>query len=232
MKSCLIILTLNEIEAVTALFDKIPMDATDACLVIDGGSTDGTIEFFKERQIPVVIQDKRGRGEAFRLAFRKSDADFLIFYSPDGNENPEDIVKLNEKMKQGFDMVIASRFLPEGANEEDDLLFPWRKWANQAFTLCANILWRGKLTDSINGYRAIRKDAFKRLNPDGPGFVIEYQLSIRAMKLKLKLAELPTCEGQRIGGESGAKSIPTGLLFIRFLLRELFLGNSFDNEEK
>jgi len=54
MKSSLIILTLNEIEGVKALFDRIPMKTVDSCLVIDGGSTDGTIEFFEAHDIPVT----------------------------------------------------------------------------------------------------------------------------------------------------------------------------------
>lgn len=225
--STLVILTRNEIEGSRALFDKIPIAAVDECLVIDGGSKDGTAEFFREKGVRVVEQTILGRGEAFRIAARESKSDYLIFFSPDGNEDPDDIPRLLSKIDEGHDMVIASRFLPSSRNEEDDLYFPWRAWANQAFTLMANILWHGKLTDSINGFRAIRRDVFNRLNPDGPGYVIEYQLSIRAMKLGLNIAEVPTLEGQRIGGESGAPSIPTGMLFLRFLFREITVGRTF-----
>ena len=226
-RSSLVILTRNEIDGITALFDKIPIDVPDECFVVDGGSTDGTIEYFRDRGIRVIEQDVRGRGEAFRIAVNATDCDVLIFYSPDGNENPEDIPRLIDIMSEGYDMAICSRFLPDGENEEDDLLFPWRAWANRTFTMVANVLWGGRLTDSINGYRAVRREAFKQLNPDGPGYVIEYQLSIRALKSGMKLAEIPTCEGQRIGGESYAKSLPTGLLFLRFLLRELMIGRKF-----
>ena len=128
----------------------------------------------------------------------------------------------------GYDIAIASRFLSGSQNEEDDLRFPWRAWANRAFTFIANIIWntnRNYITDTINGYRAIKKEAFNKLNISAPGFVIEYQMSIRAMKLGLKVVEIPTVEGQRIGGVSTAKSIPTGLLFLRFLLKEIMNGS-------
>ncbi len=226
-KSALVILTRNEIEGISSLFGKIPFDATDECFVVDGGSTDGTVAFVEERDITVVGQDERGRGAAFRIAMASTDCDYVIFYSPDGNEDPEDIPKLIDKMEEGYDMVICSRFLPDGANEEDDLVFPWRAWANRAFTAIANYLWGGRLTDSINGFRAITKDAFNKLKPDGPGYVIEYQLSIRALKKGLRVAEIPTVEGQRIGGESYAKSLPTGILFLQFLFRELKIGKNF-----
>ena len=66
---------------------------------------------------------------------------------------------------------------------------------------------------------------------DAPGFVIEYQMSIRAMKSGLKVSEIPTYEGYRIGGESQAKSLPTGILFLKFLLKEFFIGKKFIYEK-
>ena len=228
MKSSLIILTLNEIEGVRTLYDRIPLDAVDECFVVDGGSIDGTVEFFREKGIKVVPQEIKGRGEAFQIAVREAKGDYLIFFSPDGNEDPGDIPKLLELLAMGYDIAIASRFLSGSQNEEDDLRFPWRAWANRAFTFIANIIWntnRNYITDTINGYRAIKKEAFNKLNISAPGFVIEYQMSIRAMKLGLKVVEIPTVEGQRIGGVSTAKSIPTGLLFLRFLLKEIMNGS-------
>ena len=228
MKSSLIILTLNEIEGVRTLYDRIPFDAVDECFVVDGGSIDGTVEFFRERGIKVVSQEIKGRGEAFRIAVKRAEGDHLIFFSPDGNEDPGDIPKLLALLTNGYDLAIASRFLSGSQNEEDDLRFPWRVWANRVFTFIANIIWntnRNYITDTINGYRAIKKEAFNKLNISAPGFVIEYQMSIRAMKLGLKVVEIPTVEGQRIGGVSTAKSIPTGLLFLRFLLKEIMNGS-------
>ncbi len=225
----LVLLTLNEIDGVRALYERIPFHAVDECLVIDGGSIDGTVEFFKEMGIRVIVQEIKGRGEAFRIAVREASGDHLVFFSPDGNEDPNDIPKLLYLLDQGYDMVIASRFLPGSRNEEDYLRFRWRTWANRGFTFIANIIWnrnRNYITDTINGYRAIRKGAFDKLSIDAPGFVIEYQMSIRAMKLGLKVIEIPTIEGERIGGESTAKSLPTGFLFLRYLLREMKIGRN------
>ncbi|MFQ5861520.1 MAG: glycosyltransferase [Candidatus Brocadiales bacterium] len=227
MSTTLVILTLNEIEGITALFDQIPFDSVDQTIVIDGGSVDGTVEFFRSKGMKVIIQDVKGRGEAFRIAMREARGEHLVFFSPDGNEDPKDIPRLAGLLKEGFDMAIASRFLANARNEEDEALLPWRAWANRAFTFIANSIWGGQITDTINGYRAITKAAFQRMAPDAPGFVIEYQVSIRAMKLGLKVAETPTIEGDRIGGESTAKSIPAGLLFLKYLLRELRVGRNF-----
>ena len=77
------------------------------------------------------------------------------------------------------------------------------------------------ITDSINGFRGVTRTAFEQLACDENGFTIEYQMTIRALKHKLRIQEFPTFEGQRIGGQTGAKAIPTGMKFVRLFLREL-----------
>ncbi len=231
-KATLVILTRNEIRGVKALIRKIPFEAVDEFFAVDFKSTDGTVEFFKTHQIPVIKQKAPGRGEAFKIAVNKAHGDYLVFFSPDGNENPADIPKLIDLLKNGNDLAIASRFMKNSRNEEDDNAFKFRAWANQLFTLAVNLFWGGRVTDSINGYRAIKKNVFNKLNLDASGFAIEFQMTIRALKLKCKIAEIPTIEGNRIGGKSSSSAIPTGLKFIAYLLREMLIGSRPFNEKK
>jgi glycosyltransferase involved in cell wall biosynthesis len=230
VKKTLVLLTLNEIEGITALFDKIPWDVADEVFVVDGGSTDGTREYFSEKGVRLIDQEKKGRGEAFRIAFDRAQGDVLCFFSPDGNEDPSDIPRLFTKIEAGADLAIARRFGKNARNEEDDLKLPLRAWANRSFTLMANLIFNRDtyVQDTINGYRAITRTAFERLGLDAHGFLIEYQMTIRAMKLRLKITEVPTIEAKRIGGESTASSIPTGYRFLRGLLREIIIGRRFN----
>lgn len=227
MKKTLVILTSNEIEGIKALFGRIPLGEFDESFAIDWNSKDGTVEFFKEKSIRVISQTKRGRGEAFRMAVDGSQGDILVFFSPDGNENPQDAPKLARLIEEGFDMAIASRFAKGAKAEKEGLLIPYRAWANQAMTILADLFFGGNLTDSINGFRAVRKESFKKLKVDAQGFAIEYQMSIRAMKLKQKIKEIPTVEGQRIGSRSKAGSLSVGWKLFKLLLREIFLGSKF-----
>ena len=71
------------------------------------------------------------------------------------------------------------------------------------------------------------KKAFHELHLDAEGFAIEYQMSVRALKLGMNITEIPTCESPRIGGQSTAIAIPTGLRVLRLLLREIFIGRNF-----
>jgi glycosyltransferase involved in cell wall biosynthesis len=227
LESTLVILTRNEINGVKTILKKIPFNSVDECFAVDYNSTDGTVEFFKKNKIRVIKQVIPGRGNAFKLAAQKAKGKYLIFFSPDGNEDPRDIPKLIRVLKQGNDLAIGSRFMKGSRNEEDDQFFKFRAWANQSFTLLANLIWGGKVMDSINGYRAIKKDLFNKLKLDASGFAIEYQMTIRCLKLKCKIAEIPTVEGNRIGGQSGSSAIPTGLTFIKLLFNELTIGKGF-----
>jgi glycosyltransferase involved in cell wall biosynthesis len=229
VRIALALLTYNEIDGVRALFDRIPFDHADEAFAVDGGSTDGTRELFRDRGLRVLDQTSGGRGEAFRLAFASTDADAIVFFSPDGNENPDDIPRFREHIEGGAAMVIASRMMEGAANEEDAQRLRLRKWANNAFNWLANLFWNRSayVTDSINGFRAIRRSAWDRIGLDGTGYTIEYQSTIRCMKLGLPITEFPTIESERIGGESYAKSLPTGLRFLRLLLREILVGRRF-----
>jgi glycosyltransferase involved in cell wall biosynthesis len=224
MARTLVILTLNEIDGVRALIPGLPDDIADEVLAVDGGSTDGTREFLQAHGIPVYDQTLRGRGEGFRVGVVNSTGEYVVFFSPDGNEDPADIPKLFELLESGADMAIASRFLPGARNEEDDEPLPMRKWTNQAFTILANLIWnRGqpRVTDTINGFRGIRRPAFNQVAPTSLGYTIEYELTIGAMRSKMKIAEIPTVEEQRIGGETKGASWPTGAAFLRFFLSEV-----------
>ena len=96
MKSTLIITTKNEIQGVTVLWPIIPFEAFEEVLVIDLHSSDGTREFIKRAGICIVDQEIPGRGEAIRLACRVAGGDALVFFAPDGNEDPNDLVKLRD----------------------------------------------------------------------------------------------------------------------------------------
>ena len=70
------------------------------------------------------------------------------------------------------------------------------------------------ITDSINGYRAIRRSAdAEELKLDATDYTIEYQMTIRALRAGARIVEFPTHERPRIAGRTGAPSIPTGLRF-------------------
>lgn len=221
---CLVLLVLNEIDGLRDCWDEIPIDRFREVVAIDGGSTDGTVEFLTERGIPIRTQNIPGRGVAFRVAADASSAERMVFYSPDGNEDPADIERLDDLLLEGARLAIASRFAVGSVNEEDIHAFRPRAWVNQTLTRIANVVFNDGgpfVTDTINGFRAIRRRDLLALDTSVKRFPIEYQMSIRCMQRGWPIAELATIEGQRAGGESKAVSWPVGKDHLKVLFSEI-----------
>ena len=218
----IVLLVLNEINGLRKLWDQIPLDDFRQTVAVDGGSTDGSVEFLEERGIPVLRQPIQGRGVAFRVAAEAVDTERLVFYSPDGNEDPLDIARLDDLLLSGSDLAIASRFASGAVNEETDIIRP-RARVNRMLTWVANRLFNqdAYVTDTINGFRALRRSDLLALETTVKRFPIEYQISIRAMQRGWRISEIPTLEGQREGGESKALSWPVGKDHLKVLLSEL-----------
>ena len=222
----LIILTFNEIHGSQALADKLPLSLFDNFLLVDGGSTDGTREFWESRGIRIATRRSPGRGSAFIIAFEECKEDILLFFSPDGNEDPNDIPRLLDAVSTS-DLVIATRFGRGGISDDAEIM---RIFGNLFFTAICRLLFRAKVTDAVNGFRTIWRERMKELNLPPSRFEIEMQMTIRASKLKMKIAEIPTHEFKRIGGISKAKSFDVGLSYLKLFLHELLLAMRFINK--
>jgi len=224
----LIILSYNEIEGSKAVYDQIPFDLFDELLVVDGGSTDGTVEYWLEKGHRVAIQGIPGRGSAFVLAQALTTSDILLYFSPDGNENPNDMKKIIEKLDQGSDLVVATRFGKGGSSDDAGII---RSFGNKMFTFLIRLFFRVPTTDAVNGYRGIYRNKFELLNLPNSKFQIEFQMTVRAGKMKINYDEVPTHEGDRIGGFSKAGTISVGWSFVKLFFSELFTGKRFLNKK-
>jgi glycosyltransferase involved in cell wall biosynthesis len=219
MKTSLVIFTLNEIKAVSALFNRIPFSALEETLVIDGGSTDGTIDFFLARGIKVITQKIPGHGEAYKLGLEKASGEAIVFFGCDGNNYPEDIPLLAAEINHGSDLAIASRF----SRDSESMDATWiRRLGNQFFVFLVNLRWRTRLTDVFNEFRAVRKEAIKGLDLKNSYFDLELEMVIKAIKHKLRISELPTVEYLRIEGQAKLSTLRAGWMNLKCFLREAF----------
>jgi len=230
MKVSLVFITRNEKAGLLKILPQVNLNMFDQVYAIDGHSKDGTCEVFERYGIKVIKQSAPGLGSATLEARFHCQTDAMIFFHPDGNENPKDLDKFIEHLNLGYELVIASRMIPGGYNEDDDKIFKFRKWANLGFAFIANTAFgsrRCRVTDVVQGFRAISCKAFDRLCLDKTNCTIDYQMVIRSLKTRLKIAEFPTIEGIRIAGATNFASIPTGIAEVKMLLREFWIGNSF-----
>lgn len=224
LRLSLCLLTWNEIDGCRKDVPLLSREGFDEIFAIDGGSTDGTVEYLTAQGITVFPQDARTYNGAYLSAFRRCTTDALVLFHPKGSIDPAVAQKFRPYFEQGCDLVIASRLVPGAVNEEDGKLFRPRKWFVRAVALAAALLWRreGPLTwDVLHGCRGMRRDAFMRIDPIPQGVSVDLEMVARAYRFRMKRAEFPVEEKPRPSGSTHFKAWPTGKALLRYLWREL-----------
>jgi len=219
MSTALIILTFNEIDGVKELLPKIDKSWIDEILVVDGGSTDGTIAECENMGFQVFIQKIKGHGGAILTGVQQTTSENIILFGPDGNHEVEEIVILNNKIKDGYDQVIINRFGETSINLDAGKI---DGFGNKLFTKLANLFFRGNLSDMLNESRIISRVAFNELHFDAMQLDSTYQMSIRGLKKRQKILEIDGNEGERIGGQRKMRRIQTGSRLLKRLIIEIF----------
>lgn len=233
MTSTLLVMTLNEIDGMKVIMPQIRREWVDQIIVLDGGSTDGTIEWAREHGYEVYVQRQPGCRNAYLEVWPHIAGDRVIYFTPDGNSIPEVIPQLLRKIDEGYDMVIASRYLDGAKSEDDDLLTAFGNWM---FRTLINLLLKPKgspkMTDPMVMYRVHRKDLPARLGLDRPEPFADLErlfrtrvdwiplMSMRTLKRGIKWTEIPADEPPRIGGKRKLKIFKWGAVFLIQMFRE------------
>jgi dolichol-phosphate mannosyltransferase len=172
-------------------------------VVVEGGSTDQTAEIARAAGAQVVRDHGLGKGAALRLAVAQVTTPICVFVDADGSHDPIDIPMLAAPIKAGqAEHVTGSRLL--GGSDElhgggDEFL----RLAGSAFiTYLINWRFGTRLSDSQNGFRAIRTDVFRSLNLRSRHTTIEMEMIAATLAAGLRIAEVPTHERRRAAGYS------------------------------
>ena len=220
MKYSLLLPTLNEVEGMTAILPRIRKEWVCEILVVDGGSTDGTVEYAESQGCKVIRQKNPGLPAAYREGAGQAQGEVMITFSPDGNSLPEKIPELIAKMEEGYEMVIVSRYR-EGAKSEDDTWLT--AWGNKIFTGTVNRLFGGHYTDCLVMFRAWKVSLLREVRTDIPARAgYDLYLSIYCAQRGLRTAEIPGDEHHRIGGTEKMNPWLNGMAALGLILREKF----------
>lgn len=223
MKTTLLIFTLNEIDGMRAIMPRIKREWYDELIIVDGGSTDGTIEYARANGYFIFVQKEPGTGAAFLEAMEKVTGDIVMVFSPDGNSVPEVIPDLVRKMREGYSIAIVSRYLDGAKSYDDDFV---TAFGNRMFTGLINILFKVKLTDSLVMYRAFKKPLVRELGIYKKTVSWPTRMLIRAIKKNLPIGEIPGDEPARIGGVRKLRPLRDGWCELSVILRE-FIGTKY-----
>jgi glycosyltransferase involved in cell wall biosynthesis len=208
----------NEARNIGWVLERIP-DDVDEVVLVDGRSTDRTIEVARaiRPDIVVVRDDEPGKGAALRAGFAAATGDFVVMLDADGSMDPGEIEGFVALLESGHDLVKGSRFAPGGGTADMSIL---RSAGNRVLLTLANFLFGVSQTDLCYGYAAFRRDRVLALELDAVGFEIETQLFLRATRQGLAVAEFPSFEAPRRFGTSNLNTFRDGWRVLTTILAE------------
>ena len=206
---------LNEEKTIRKVLKGIP-SSVDEVIVVDGHSKDKSAQIARDMGFKVVMQEGKGRGAAFKTGFKYVQWDIIVMLSTDGNERAGHITSLVDKINEGYDLVIASRF-GEGKSHDVTII---RRFGNWFLTASINFLGGVKIVDSQNGFRAVRKRYLDKMNIEADRFDIEAEITMKAARMGLRIVEVPTIEDDREFGNSNLNTFRDGLMIFKRIIKE------------
>ena len=223
MTVALCLLTWNEIDGVRHDVPLIDRSKFDQIYCIDGGSTDGTVEYLEGCGIPVCRQTAKGLNQACWDGAEKCDCDAFVFFHPKGTIPVEDAYRFRAFYEEGYEFIVGSRMMKGAHNEEDGRLLKPRQWFVLATGLAAKLLFKREgnaVWDTLHGFRGMTKRAFLSMPKTDGKVTIDMEMVCHAYKARLRRIEFPTAESPRLGGSTHFKAWSTGRQILKCLWRE------------
>ncbi len=191
---CILIPTLDEEETIGMVIRGFKSEGFENVFVIDGNSADSTREIARREGARVVVQQGRGKGAAVKQAFARIEDEIIVIIDGDGTYSPSEVRKLLDPVVKGeAEHVIGNRFAYGGAFAKLHRLGNWV--LNKIFGFGYGI----RLNDILSGYRALTRDAVKKMNLEVEGFEIEAEMAIESVKKGIKIKEVPIRYEKRKG---------------------------------
>jgi len=196
-----IVATLNEEEGIGPTLAELRDVLEDPMfLVVDGNSTDRTVEVAKEMGADVLFQEGKGKGDAIAHAIRHVvlGVKYVVFIDADftypAGYLPEMIRILEENREVG--MVTGNRFNHKYrlSSMTDPFFF-----GNRFLALSQRLLNGVDLRDPLTGLRVVRWQVLKDWKPNSTGFDIETEMNHRVERQGYKTVEIPIRYRDRLG---------------------------------
>jgi dolichol-phosphate mannosyltransferase len=213
-----VIPTLNEDETIEHVVRHARKYA-DRVIVVDGCSEDETWRKAKRAGAEVVLQIGEGKGMALRTIFQQIKGDIYVIIDGDATYDALEMRKLLLPiLEDEADMVVGSRLL---GDLETGAISRVNQLGNHLFNTLINLVFRGGITDSQSGFRAIHRTAIDKLTLVSEGFEIETELTVKALKHGLRVREVPIRYLKRRGSPSKLNSFKAGTQILKTIFKNM-----------
>ena len=221
-KITVVIPTKNEEKTIAEIINRCKVHG-DEIMVVDGHSEDNTRAIAQKEGAKVVLDNGKGKGDGLRVGINEASGDVLVFIDADGSHDPDDIPKLVKPiLEDKADLVIGSR--GKGGSDElhGDVEKLLRMIGSDIILIGINKKWKVHLTDSQNGFRAIRTEVARQLNLKENITTIEQEMTMKCLKKGFIVDEVPTHEYERKHGKSVISLRKVWFRYIWSFIKNLF----------
>ena len=187
------------------------------CYDLDSDNTLPEVRNWKHYS-PEIVQfvknPSRGPHAAVRAGFAAAQSSAVLVYMADDDFNAPIVDSMIEKARQGYDVVVASRFIPGGCMKG----CPWLKaFLVRAVSFTMHYLARVPVHDATNGLRLFSKKLLREIPLESElGFTFSIELLVKAHRLGYPMTEVPAKWFQRQEGESRFKVFKWAIPYLRW----------------
>ena len=221
-KSTIVIPALNEQASIAGVISGC-LSYSDDIIVVDGHSRDNTVAIAASLGARIIYDHQKGKGDAIRSSIDHIQRKIAVFMDADGSHDPRDIPRLVRPILENrADHVCGSRLL--GGSSElhggfDECL---RLMGSSFITACINHRYKVRLSESQNGFRAIKTDLLKSLGLREDITTIEQEMTIKTIKQGYRMVEVPAHEYRRQAGVSNIKLSKVAFRYVFSLIKYLY----------
>jgi glycosyltransferase involved in cell wall biosynthesis len=218
-----VIPTLNESQTILEVVRRVQPYTSDI-LVVDGHSPDGTADIARSLGARVVFDHGKGKGEAIRSVIPRLDREITVFIDADGSHDPDDIPALVRPILDGeADHVSGSRLIGGSSELHGGFDECFRLMGSSLITACINHRFKVRLSESQNGFRAIRTALLRVLDLREDITTIEQEMIMKTLKKGFRMGEVPTHEHKRKAGYSKISVRKVAFRYVWSTIRYLYL---------
>ena len=211
---------LNEEEAVGNVVDQAlegiqRSGRSGEVVVVDNASTDRSADVAAEHGAVVVREERPGYGSAYLAGLAHARGEYIVMGDADETYPLRDLAPFVERLAEGDDLVMGSRF--EGTIHGEAM--PWlnRHVGNPILTGLLNVLFGVEISDAHCGMRAVRRDALPVLDLHSTGMEFASEMVFKAFRRKLRVSEIPIDYYPRVG-ESKLNRFGDAWRHVKFML--------------